>query len=170
MSFLSSHGSNGVIEQTEAGGAAGADELLVRRSQAGERGSGHSRFLEACVLDAKLQGYMGLRADAEDGAAGDYGSLQRILRQLQQLAPELAQPLLAAELPVLGIVMPALLAGQAVPLASFAHPSALRAAVQEATQRVLLAAAECTPLLIAIDDLPRCDDRAVKKRSEKKWQ
>src|SRR5688572_24500025 len=37
MSFLSSHGSNGVIEQTEAGAAAGTDELLVRRSQAGER-------------------------------------------------------------------------------------------------------------------------------------
>jgi len=128
---------------------------------AGERGSGRSRFLEACVLDAKLQGYMGLRADAEDGATGDYGSLRRILRQLQQMAPELAQALLAPELPVLGHVMPELLAGQAVPLASFAHPSALRAAVQDATQRVLLAAAECTPLLIAIDDLPRCDEPSL---------
>jgi hypothetical protein len=128
---------------------------------AGERGDGRSRFLEACVLDAKLQGYLGLRADAEDGAHGDYGSLQRILRQLQQMAPELAHGLLVPELPVLGHVMPELLAGQSVALATFAHPSELRAAVQGATQRVLLAAAECTPLVIAIDDLPRCDEPSL---------
>lgn len=123
-----------------------------------EAGAGRSRFLEACVLDAKLQGYTCLRADADDGAQGDYGSLQRLLRQLQRMKPELAREILAPHLPTLGHVAPELIAGTNIALTTFTHPNLLRSAVQEATRVVLLAASEHAPLMIALDDLQRCDE------------
>jgi hypothetical protein len=121
-------------------------------------GGGRSRFLEACQLDAKLRGYTCLRADADDGAKGDYGTLQRLFMQLQQVLPELCQQVLTPELPTLGCVAPQLLEGTFIEPSMFTHPNLLRSAVQEATRRVLLAAAEHTPLLISLDDLQRCDE------------
>jgi len=121
-------------------------------------GAGRSRFLEACTLEAKLQGYTCLRADAEDSAQGDYGVMQRLLTQLQQMLPERAQELITPELPTLGCVAPQLLAATKIELAHFAHPNLLRSAVQESIRRIFLAATERTPLLIALDDLQRCDE------------
>jgi hypothetical protein len=123
-----------------------------------EPGAGRSRFLEACTLEAKLQGYTCLRADAEDSAQGDYGVMQRLLRQLQQMLPERAAELIAPELPTLGCVAPQLIAATKIELTRFAHPNLLRSAVQEAVRRIFLAAAEQTPLLLALDDLQRCDE------------
>ena len=123
-----------------------------------EPGAGRSRFLEACTLEAKLQGYTCLRADAEDSAQGDYGVMQRLLSQLQQMLPERAEELIAPELPTLGCVAPQLLADRKIELAHFPHPNVLRSAVQECVRRIFLAAAEQTPLLIALDDLQRCDE------------
>jgi hypothetical protein len=121
-------------------------------------GAGRSRFLEACLLEAKLQGYLCLRADADDAALGDYGTLRRLLSQLQQVLPELAQELITPELPTLGCIAPELLQGAEIPLHMYGHPDLLRSAVQEAARRVFLAAAERVPLLIALDDLHRCDE------------
>jgi hypothetical protein len=71
-----------------------------------EPGAGRSRFLEACLLDAKIHGYTCLRSDADDSAHGDYGTLQRLLLQLQQILPELASAILTPELATLGHVAP----------------------------------------------------------------
>ena len=131
--------------------------VLVR----GEKGSGRSRFLEVCLLDAQLQGCIGLRADADDAAPGDYGVLRRLLSQLQQRLPELACELMRPDLPVLGHIMPELLVNAPVTLAEFAHPNHLRTALQDATQRVLLGTAAHAPLLIAIDDIYACDEPSV---------
>jgi hypothetical protein len=127
----------------------------------GARGAGRTRFLEACLLDAKLHGYMGLRADAEDAASGDYGILRRLLTQLQQMRPDLARELLRPMLPVLGHVMPDLLDDVRTVLESFPHPALLRDAVQTAIGRVLVGAAEQVPLLLAIDDIQRSDEPSM---------
>src|SRR6185436_4162613 len=39
----------------------------------GAPGSGRSRMLDACVMEAKLLGAVVVRGEAADGAAGDYG-------------------------------------------------------------------------------------------------
>ncbi|HET8934672.1 MAG TPA: serine/threonine-protein kinase [Polyangiales bacterium] len=127
----------------------------------GARGAGRTRFLEACLLEAKLHGYMGLRADADDAASGDYGVLRRLLRQLQQMGPGLAHELLSSELSVLGHVMPEWLHGAAPILESLAHPTLLRDAVQTAVERILLSAAKQMPLLLAVDDIQHCDEPSL---------
>jgi hypothetical protein len=123
-----------------------------------EPGAGRSRFQEVCALEAKLQGYVCLRADAEDSAQGDYGVLQRLLIQLQQILPAHALELITPELSTLGVVAPQLVADTNIELTKFAHPNLLRSAVQDAVRRIFLGLAEHTPLLIALDDLQRCDE------------
>ena len=56
----------------------------------GAPGSGRSRLLDACVLEAKLLGAAVLRADAGDGAGGDWGVARALGAQLLELMPEQA--------------------------------------------------------------------------------
>jgi hypothetical protein len=53
----------------------------------GEGGSGRSRLLDACVLEAKLLGTTVLRADQGDGAAEAFGVTKALCAQLLELFP-----------------------------------------------------------------------------------
>ena len=57
----------------------------------GPRGAGRSRFLDACVLEAKLAGATVVRADAADSVSGDGGAAQALASQLADAVPEIAQ-------------------------------------------------------------------------------
>jgi hypothetical protein len=126
----------------------------------GEAGVGRSRFLEVCVVDAKLQGFLVLRADSSDGARGDYGVVRALCEQLWQAAPELCAQFaarrreLAQVLPALAQSPDAAEPGRSVaPLA----PSDRRK-LQAAVQELLLAATRNTPLCIVIDDVNTVDE------------
>jgi hypothetical protein len=53
----------------------------------GARGSGRSRALDACVLEAKLLGALVLRTDLAHGLTGDYGVARAWLEQLERALP-----------------------------------------------------------------------------------
>jgi hypothetical protein len=126
----------------------------------GEAGVGRSRFLEACVVEAKLQGFLVLRADGSDAARGDYGVVRAVCEQLWHAAPELCAQF-AARRRGLAQVLPAF-----EPSADAPEPGrstapvapADRRKLQAAVQELLLGATRNTPLCIAIDDLPTVDE------------
>ena len=127
----------------------------------GAPGVGRSRFLDACVLAAKLRGMSVARADAGDAEHGDFGAMRGLVLRLQQALPGLVGELGEAELPVLVHVIPQLGAGLLVPPATFPDAQALREAFQNALRNLLLKAAERSPLLVAVDDLPNVDEPSV---------
>jgi len=51
----------------------------------GPPGVGRSRFLDACVLEAKLAGALVLRIGRGDSASGAYGGARALIEQLAQL-------------------------------------------------------------------------------------
>jgi tRNA A-37 threonylcarbamoyl transferase component Bud32 len=122
----------------------------------GPAGSGRSRFLDASLLNSKLQGMTVVRADASDGER-DYGVVTRLLRQLQQIVPQLTTEL-AEPLPILGHIVPELVAGWDVSLLGESNLVLLRPQLQSALQRMFLGIAERTPLLLAIDDMHAIDE------------
>lgn len=63
------------------GGRAGA--ILIE----GEAGVGRTRFLDACVLEAKLAGAIVARVDASDAYAGVWGGIRAIVTGLMQSLP-----------------------------------------------------------------------------------
>jgi hypothetical protein len=124
----------------------------------GASGVGRSRVVAACRLEAKLQGMLTLQADASD-ASGDYGVAQALSVQLLHAAPQLALQLAEPHLPVLGHVLPALLAQRPeTQLASFADITRLRSVALGALRDWLLALSAQRPLLIAVDDLHAIDE------------
>jgi len=56
----------------------------------GDSGTGRSRLLDACVLEAKLLGTTVLRADQGDGAAEAFGVTKALCAQLLELFPSMA--------------------------------------------------------------------------------
>jgi hypothetical protein len=134
----------------------GGTSLLIE----GPAGSGRSRFLDACLLNSKLLGMTVVRADADDGE-DDYGVVRRLLSQLQRIVPELVREASEPELPMLGHVIPELLAGREVALVAAPDPAALRPQLQSALRHVLLGIAERKPLLFAIDDLHAIDEPSL---------
>lgn len=78
----------------------------------GGPGSGRSRALDACVLDAKLLGAVVLRADAADGASGDYGVARSLADQLFAALPKLARRCAAPRKAALAHVLPQLVEPQ----------------------------------------------------------
>jgi hypothetical protein len=125
----------------------------------GPAGSGRSRFLDASLLNSKLQGMTVVRADASDGES-DYGVVRRFLRQLQQIVPQLTTEL-AGPLPVLGHIVPDLVAGWDVSLFADSNAALLRPQLQSALQRLFLRIADRTPLLLAIDDMHAIDEPSM---------
>jgi hypothetical protein len=126
----------------------------------GASGVGRSRLLAACLLEAKLQGVLALRADASDSR--DYDALRRLCEQLLRMAP---QPTLraAAQEPELARVLPELWEQNpsAAPVLPELPPAEQRARVFEALRRWLFEIAREQPLLIAMDDLHRLDEPSL---------
>jgi tRNA A-37 threonylcarbamoyl transferase component Bud32 len=132
----------------------------------GPSGVGRSRFVEACTLEAKLMGAVVLRADADDGAAGDFGGAATLAARLLDSLPELALQHARAHAAVLAHVAPQLIEQLAetdtavAGLTKTAFPSALerRAHVQSALSDWLQAIAAERCLMIAIDDFHLLDE------------
>ncbi len=74
----------------------------------GAPGSGRSRLLDACVLEAKLVGATVVRADASDAIAGELGVARALAEQLAQAFPDRAASLGRLQADVLGAVISSL--------------------------------------------------------------
>ncbi len=83
----------------------------------GPAGVGRSRFLNACVLEAKVAGATVLKADASDAHAGNWAAVRALASHLVDELPQLALQAAKPYLPVLGHILPELL-GKAAPRAS----------------------------------------------------
>jgi tRNA A-37 threonylcarbamoyl transferase component Bud32 len=118
----------------------------------GASGTGRSRFLDACVLEAKLLGATVLRADAGDGGHGDYGAVQALCAQLFEALPGFAKTTAEPWKDVLAHVIDGLVSdakGGAVPE---------RRQVQTALRDWLLSVARVKRLVLAVDDVDWVDE------------
>jgi hypothetical protein len=132
--------------------AGSGGSVLVR----GPRGVGRTRFLDACVLEAKIAGAIVLRADASDAVAGEYGVARALAAQLLEAAPEIARGRAEPRLETLCLVVPALREQRTSTTASRPAP-VLSTAIQPALREWFTSVAEERPLFIALDDADRID-------------
>jgi hypothetical protein len=135
-----------VREHISVAGAKGGALLLE-----GAAGMGRSRMLDTTVLEAKLAGIHAARASAADATA-PYGTVVALLRQLWDTLPP-------RELALLG-------AGGALSLLERGEVSVevdkqRRSELQSVIASVLRACARSQPLLLAVDDLERCDEPSL---------
>jgi serine/threonine-protein kinase len=114
----------------------------------GAGGMGRSRMLDTCVLEAKLAHVFVARASAVDAATGEYGVLGALARQLA------AFPRGETERPEAFLSM-------AEGRVSAEDDGARRAELQAAFQQEVKAVARVQPVLIAIDDIDRCDEPSL---------
>jgi hypothetical protein len=119
----------------------------------GPDGVGRSRFLDACVLEAKLLGARVIRAGASDGARGDYGVAAVLAEQLLEVAPEQAAHAARLQRSLLGTVVPQLADAGADP--AF-RPE--RRHLQTALRDWFRAVARSVGLVVAVDDFERIDE------------
>jgi len=127
----------------------------------GAAGTGRSRLLGACVLEAKLLGMTVLCADASDALLGNYGVVRSLGQQLLEAAPEVALAAAAGRASILGHVVPELrerIDGLALqPL----DAEQLAQLVQPALRQWVLDVSAQRPLLIAVDDVHRIDEASA---------
>jgi hypothetical protein len=123
--------------------------VVVRLSAA--QGGGRSRMLHASVMDARLSGMLVLHAGCSDAAAGSFGVVRALLSELQEAAEFARGPL--ASRPALQ----ALLAAQGLRV----EREAAREAVLQELASLFVELARLQPLLIAVDDIERCDEPSL---------
>jgi hypothetical protein len=124
----------------------------------GPSGVGRTRLLAACLIESKLLGALALRADSSD-AGEDYGVVRALAASLLEAAPELGQRCAEPRLPLLGHVLPQLLAGRpAVQLQTFDDENRLRAQILAALREWFVAFSRERPLVLAVDDLQAIDE------------
>lgn len=119
----------------------------------GPRGVGRSRFLDACVLDAKLAGAIVLRADATDSVSGDYGAARALASQLIDAAPESAKTMTGPDRSVLAALVPAL--REEADASQEGNPG--RPGLQPALRAWFARIAKQRPLVVALDDVHEVD-------------
>jgi hypothetical protein len=116
-------------------------------------GGGRSRFLDACVLEAKLLGLQVIRIDKTDAERGTYGAASALCRQLFELAPQAARNAAQLHAAVLAHVVGAELAG--------AQPNPVppeRAQILAALRDFGLSCARSLRLFVAVDDAESIDE------------
>lgn len=123
----------------------------------GETGTGRTRLLDSCVLDARMAGATVVRASADDGGSEDYGVARviaaRLFRDLPQIAHRAAKPWRS----LLAHVSEDLAARPAsVPPGAPVEPE--RRHLQAALRDWVLAIARERWLVIAIDDFDAIDE------------
>ena len=131
--------------------AAGSGSTLVI---SGAAGSGRTRALDACVLEARLSGATVLRADASDASSGDYGAARTLARQLLEALPE-SRKKFGGHRAEIASVIPELREPNAVPVA------AERRRVQAALREWMLSVARSERLFIAVDNIDHLDEPSV---------
>jgi type II secretory pathway predicted ATPase ExeA len=122
----------------------------------GESGVGRSRFLDVCVLEAKLLGATVLRADPDDAQPGDYGVAGALGQQLQHALPDLAVDAARLRRSLLASVVRSLAEPDAP--APVSSASFERRHLQTALRDWFRAVSRNTRIVIAIDDLERIDE------------
>jgi tetratricopeptide (TPR) repeat protein len=137
---------------TAATGGKGGAAILIT----GPAGAGRSRLLDACALEAKTLGFTVLRASGVGGA--NYTLAQSLIDQLSRALPELAHELSTREPALVALYDQTSAARQPRAIAGLA---VLRPTLQAALKRWLLAIAEQSPLLFALDDAPRADEASI---------
>jgi hypothetical protein len=121
----------------------------------GAPGSGRSRLLDACTLEAKLMGATVLRAGAADAASGDYGVARALCGQLLSALPEPSEQNATPRRALLAQVLPQL-ADASVKAAGTA--SVARRHIQAGLRDFLLAIARTNHVVIAVDDCESVDE------------
>jgi hypothetical protein len=119
-------------------------------------GGGRSRFLDACVLEAKLLGLQVVRIDKADSEHGSYGAAKALCRQLFELAPQAARSAAQLHSALLAHFVGAELAG--------AEPAVTppeRAQSLAALRDFALGVARSMRLLIAVDDAEHIDEASA---------
>ena len=141
--------------------AATANETGSRRGVTlvveGESGTGRSRFLDACVIEAKLCGATVLRTSASDGGPGDYAVARTLASQLIEELPEVSEKVVRPVRRVLAHVIGEL---ETAPNGNGAHATASpeRRHVQAALRDWVLGVARQRRLVLAVDDFDRVDE------------
>jgi hypothetical protein len=118
-------------------------------------GSGRSRMLDACALEAKLLGATVLRADATDAARGEFGVAQALCSQLFDAAPNQAGDAARFSADVLGSVVEEL-RGPSTGGTSASQPE--RSLVIRELRDFVLALSRTQSLVIIVDDADRIDE------------
>jgi tetratricopeptide (TPR) repeat protein len=131
--------------------SARGESLLIE----GLPGSGRSRFLDACVLEAKLMGAVVLRGDAAEGSAEPYALARALCSQLLHNAPEIAQQNAQPRLALLACLLPEL--DDRRPR-STPRDAPQRRHLQAALRDWLLAIARTQHIVIAVDDVTGIDE------------
>jgi hypothetical protein len=127
----------------------------------GAEGSGRSRMLDACLLDAKLSGMIALRADATALEAKPYAALRTLVAQLLEQARELTTERALQHGSVLGEILPELYESRVTPNLTSPNEQVPRAAISASLVEWLLSVARQRPLLVASDDFTRIDEASA---------
>jgi tRNA A-37 threonylcarbamoyl transferase component Bud32 len=124
----------------------------------GVPGSGRSRLLDACAIEAKLLGATVVRADAGDGAQGDFGVVRVLGHQLLALLPKEAAEAARLARNVLMCVLDELPHEEGASLSAVAPGRDLL--IRELRDFVL-ACARKHRLLLAVDDFDHIDEPSM---------
>src|SRR5262249_39720963 len=119
----------------------------------GVAGSGRSRLLDAAVLEGKLLGATVVRADAVDGARGDWGVARTLGNQLFQLLPDEAAEAARLSRDVIGHVFDGLRTESSV---SSVLPE--RSLLLRELRDFFLSMSRAQRLLLVVDDVDKIDE------------
>jgi tetratricopeptide (TPR) repeat protein len=119
----------------------------------GLEGLGRSRLLSSFLMDAKLEGYSTLRADASSADEGPLGVGAALARRLFMTDPFMARDAAGENAALLSSL---LFPSDGAALAP-AGDEARSGSVVEALSSMFLAAAEARPLVVGVDDFERLD-------------
>jgi hypothetical protein len=118
----------------------------------GVPGVGGSRFLDACVLEAKLMGAVVLRGTPADASQGAYGVARALLEQLLEACPELCEQAAHPRAALLVHVLPALAPQVA------AVGTVERRHLQAALRDFFLSVTRSKHVVIAVDEVGAIDE------------
>ena len=138
------------------GGGRGASVLLR-----GARGVGRSRLLDASVLAGKLAGLAVVHVACAALTRGPYAVVRAIVSQMFEALPDEAQRAAAKHAPVLQAILPALRASLPEPAPASQPEGEVEHGASAALRELVLGVARSKPLLLAIDDVERCDPQSL---------
>ena len=146
-------GRGALLEQVRSDLASALRESATSLVIEGAAGTGRSRLLDACVLEAKLLGMVVLRGDSSDSARGDYGLAGALCDELLEALPGVAERAAAPRRALLARVSDAL-ADRAAPQGPLVGRQPLHAAILDWWH----AATRGRRVVIAVDDADAIDE------------
>lgn len=127
----------------------------------GESGTGRSRLLAACELEAKLLGITVLRPDVAEIGTAPYAAARALVLQLLELAPDVVLPLLWPHAPVLVHVLPELRDRIDAIVPAALAPEQLDQRLQPALRQILVEFSQRQASVILLDDVDRVDGESA---------